>query len=241
MTRMPDGAGGGGTRNLPERPGPEDGPLVETGFLARVEEIAAGFFRESRGSHDWDHTRRVLCLCGRIGPPEGADMAVLRAAALLHDIGRALQDVGSGTICHAAKGAELAGPVVRGLPLSETRKANILHSIRAHRYRGDRIPATTEARVLFDADKLDAIGAVGVARAYLFAGEIGARLHAPEVDVAETRAYSREDTGYREFRVKLSRVRDRMLTPTGRRMARERHAFMETFFRRFLEEYEGRR
>ena len=74
--------------------------------------------------------------------------------------------------------------------------------------------------MLFDADKLDAIGAVGVARAFLFAGEVGARLHNPEVRIEETQPYTADDTGYREYRVKLCRIRDRMLTATGRQSGR---------------------
>jgi uncharacterized protein len=118
---------------------------------------------------------------------------------------------------------------------------SVIHCIRTHRFRGDAPPKTLEARVLFDADKLDAIGAVGVARAFLFAGELGARLHSPEVDVADEPAYSINDTGYREYIVKLSKIRDRILTPTGRRLANERHRFMVDFFDRFLEEVDGRK
>ena len=92
---------------------------------------------------------------------------------------------------------------------------------------------------MFDADKLDAIGAVGVARAYLFAGEVGARLHSPEVNIEETLSYSVDDTGYREFRVKLINIKDRIMTTEGKRLANERHAYMVDFFERFLKEYEG--
>ncbi len=207
--------------------------------VRRAETAARSFFRDARGSHDWEHTRRVCHLCERIGPAENADMAVLRIAALLHDIGRADQDRGQGRVCHAQKGAELAGPILHHLPLSAGRKENIRHCIRTHRFRGDQRPLSLEAKALFDADKMDAIGAVGVARAYLFAGEIGARLHNPDVDVEQTESYSIDDTGYREFKVKLVGIKDRMLTPTGRRMAEERHAFMTAFFKRFLAEYDG--
>jgi uncharacterized protein len=93
--------------------------------------------------------------------------------------------------------------------------------------------------VLFDADRLDAIGAVGIARAYLFAGEVGAVLHNPDAAPEKTKPYSKDDTGYREYRVKLSRIKDRMLTTEGKHMAHERHAFMEEFFDRFLKEHEG--
>ncbi len=213
----------------------------EAGLVEFVRGEARGFFLGARGSHDWEHTQRVESLCRRIGPVEGADMAVLLAAALLHDVGRAEQDGTAGRICHARRGAELAADIVRSLSMSRRRQDNILHCICAHRFRGKERPETVEARVLFDADKLDAIGAVGVARAFLFAGEVGARLHNPDVDPVDTRPYTKEDTGYREYKLKLSRIRERMLTDEGRRLAEERHAFMEAFFNRFIEEYQGKR
>lgn len=208
--------------------------------VAQIRRIAQGFFKQARGSHDWEHTMRVHKLCMRIGPIEGADMLVLEAAAYLHDIGRADQDAVNGSLCHALKGAEKAGVILSPIPIDEDRKANIIHCVRAHRFRDDYPPATTEARVLFDADKLDAIGAVGVARAYLFAGELGACLHNPGMPPRKARSYSRDDTGHREFVVKLSKIKDRILTAEGRRVAEARHAFMTSFFERFIAEYEGR-
>jgi len=207
--------------------------------IERIKKDAEKFFNGAKGSHDWSHTQRVYRLCERIGPAEGADMDVLRIAALLHDIGRNVQDSAKGAVCHAKKGAELAVPLVADLSLARIRKENVIHCIRTHRYRGNHVPETVEARVLFDADKLDAIGAVGVARAYLFAGELGAKLHNPGNDIENTRQYSVDDTGYREYRVKLCRIRDRILTDTGKKLADERHAFMVEFFERFINEYEG--
>lgn len=202
---------------------------------------AKAFFDDARGSHDWDHTERVCRLCEQIGSLEGADMDVLIPAAYLHDIGRGRQDASNGEVCHGEAGARMAAPLVANLPLSDARKENILHCIRAHRFRGQSTPQTLEARILFDADKLDAIGAVGVARTFLFAGEVGARLHNPEIDIENTRPYSREDTGYREYQVKLRKIKGRMLTRTGRRLAEERHHFMKQFFQRLQDEHEGKR
>jgi uncharacterized protein len=217
----------------PETPDPEEA------VIEAARRFAESCFAGSRGSHAWDHTQRVCRLSERIGRAEGADMAVLCTAALLHDIGRRAQDESAGVVCHAERGEQMARSFVRRLALSPARRENILHCIRAHRFRGGQRPRTLEARVLFDADKLDAIGAVGVARAFLFAGEVGARLHAPEMRPEETQPYSQNDTGYREFRLKLSRVREHMLTAEGRRLADERHRFMADFFDRFLAEYDG--
>jgi uncharacterized protein len=210
-------------------------------LINRIKKTANSYFDTARGSHDWEHTLRVCRLCERIGPVEGVDMNVLLSAAYLHDIGRGHQDTSDGALCHAQKGAQMAAALLDGLPLSEIQKQNILHCIKSHRFRGNHKPKTPEARVLFDADKLDAIGAVGIARAYLFAGEIGARLHNPDADIENTRPYSEDDTGFREYKVKLCKIRDRILTTTGRKLAGERHRFMENFFNRFLEEYEGKR
>ncbi len=211
----------------------------ERDCIEKIKLRAYKMYEEAGPSHDFHHCRRVYRLCLRIGKAEGADLVVLSMAAYLHDIGRPFQDASGGVICHAEKGAELARPLLKDVPISQYRKENILHCIKTHRFRTNASPETLEAKALFDADKLDAIGAVGVARAFLFAGEVGASLENSETDMENTQAYSREDTGYREFKVKLSRIKDRMQTGEGQRIARERHRFMESFFRRFFEEIEG--
>jgi uncharacterized protein len=174
-----------------------------------------------------------------IGRVEGADLDVVGAAAFLHDIARPEQDASKGRICHAAKGAVMAAELLRRCPFPDGQQANIVHCVRSHRFRGNHRPKTLEAKVLYDADKLDSIGAIGIGRAFLFAGEVGARLHIPNIRVEDTKPYSDEDTGYREFKLKLSKIKDRMLTAEGRRVADQRHRFMEAFFERFLQEYEG--
>jgi uncharacterized protein len=212
----------------------------ETSILVdRIKSSAEKMFASARGSHAWEHTQRVFRLCRHIGAVEGVDMDVLLIAACLHDIGRVHQDTSDGKVCHAEKGVALARPIIEPLPLADDRKINILHCIHAHRFRKPPVPITAEARVLFDADKLDAIGAVGVARAYLFAGEVGARLHNPDVDVENTRPYTSEDTGFREFKVKLSKIKEGMLTREGAGMAERRHAFMAAFFDRLQAEHRG--
>ena len=189
---------------------------------------------ESSGSHDWFHTKRVYDLCMQIGKAEDADLNVLGIAAYLHDIGRPYQDKSKGKICHAEKGAELAREILLKFNLSAEDKNNIIHSIRTHRFRGKNIPETLEAKVLFDADKLDSIGAVGIGRAFLLAGEVGATLHNPDVAPEDSKSYSKNDTCYREYRIKLIKVKDRILTEEGSRIALERHRFMESFFERLF-------
>jgi len=207
--------------------------------IAHIRSVAQLLLENAGGSHDWEHTLRVHRLCTHMGPVEGADMLVLEAAAFLHDIGRPAQDVVQGALCHAVQGAQMTRDILNPLDMDQARKENIVHCVRTHRFRDQAPPRTVEAQVLFDADKLDAIGAVGVARAYQFAGELGACLHNPNLDPVDSEPYSKDDTGYREYIVKLAQIKDRMLTPSGKKMARDRHAFMAAFFDRFLKEYAG--
>ncbi|MEJ2639165.1 MAG: HD domain-containing protein [Desulfosarcinaceae bacterium] len=221
--------------------GPAETAAGEAKLVDRVARRAEALFAAAQGSHDWEHTLRVRRLAERLARAEGADLTVVAVAACLHDIGRIDEERLANGVCHAQRGAEKARPLVGDLPLAASRRENILHCIRCHRYRGDAVPTTLEAKVLFDADKLDAIGAIGVARAYLFAGELGAKLHNPDLDPSTVTAYSKEDTGYREYAVKLVKIEARMLTQAGRRLAKGRHDFMVAFFNRFLQEYTGER
>ena len=207
--------------------------------LVQIKKEAKRYFKNAKGSHDWEHTERVCNLCMHIGKEEKADIEILTLAAILHDIGRGYQDKTNGRICHAEKGALMARDLLKKHAVDRERIDKVIHCIECHRFRGKRIPQSKEAKVLYDADKLDSIGAVGIGRAFLFAGEVGAQLHNIGVDVDKTEPYTKEDTAYREFMIKLKKVRDNMLTEEGNRMAKERHAFMEEFFDRLNKEVEG--
>lgn len=204
-----------------------------------IEAGVKGLFGNSRGSHGWDHVERVLRLCEKIGPEEGCDMDILRLAALLHDIGREESDKSNGAHCHAMLGGRMAGKIMQEAGASPELTEKVVHCVEAHRFRKGARPESVEARVLFDADKLDSIGAVGVGRAFQFAGEVGARLHDPDVDPENTAPYGPGDTAYREYLVKLRHIEERMLTETGRKFAGERAEFMREFFDRLNKEAEG--
>jgi uncharacterized protein len=214
--------------------------LLASDLLKRLRTIAHSFCVAEGGSHGPDHSERVLRTALHIGERMDAQLDILAPAALLHDIGRREESLSRGRVCHARRGAELAAPLLRNLAYSDEAIEAICHCIHSHRFRNAvRRPATLEAEILYDADKLDSIGAVGIGRAFLFAGQIGARLHNPELDPDAASPYSLEDTAYREFRIKMSLVRTRMLTAVGREMAEQRHAFMQTFFDRLTRETNG--
>ena len=190
--------------------------------------------------HDFDHILRVLNLAERIALAENADLSIVRAAALLHDWGRA--EATAQEHDHAAEAAERARVFLQGADPAWVEA--VVHAIAAHRFRNLPDPQTLEAQVLFDADKLDAIGAIGVARAYAYGGAHQQRLWAPTeaVDVARWQAEGDDPdqhTPVHEFLVKLSRLKDRLYTRTGKAIAEERHAYMAEFFRRLDAEVRG--
>jgi len=206
----------------------------------RLRQMADPYHDDTGGCHGPDHTERVHKTALYIGRLMGARLDILSAAALLHDIGRKYETRKQGKICHAEKGAELARDILTKLDFAPSLIDEIAHCIEAHRYRGKTAPRTLEAKILYDADKLDSIGAVGIGRAFLFAGQTGARLHNDsDVDILACKPYSKEDTAYREFKFKMSKIKDRMLTPEGKRLAKERHGFMELFFERLEREVKG--
>lgn len=193
-------------------------------------EEARRFYRENDVAHAFDHVLRVYRLAERIGRTEGADMRVLLTAALLHDIARDEPD-------HHLRGAEQARAILAGHP-SDFVEA-VVHCIEAHRFRKGPEPQTLEARILQDADKLDAIGAIGVARAFAHAGHFNEPLWAPLDDVMRSEPDGPTHTPVHEYWHKLRHLAGRLHTPTARAIAEERHAFMEAFFRRLDEECRG--
>jgi len=203
-------------------------------------EQARRLYADADGVHDFDHVLRVYRVAERIARAEGADLAIVRTATLLHDIGRAQEMRAGGD--HAALGAQRVPEILAGRPAEVV--AAVAHAVAAHRFRTDPQPATLEAQVLFDADKLDAIGAVGVARAFAYGGAHGQRLWAPResVDLDHWEAEGDgpgDHTPVHEFVVKLSRIRDRLFTATARAIAAERHSVTVAFFDRLAQEVQG--
>jgi uncharacterized protein len=221
-------------------------PRFQGGPLEPISlEQAREYYSEADPAHDFDHILRVWALAERIGAAEGADLGILKPAVLLHDVGRP-EELSEGT-CHAAAGAEKAREILSDWPPDKVEA--IAHAIASHRFRDDLVPQTLEAKVLFDSDKLDSIGAVGVARAYVIAGLRGQRLWS-EVDPQYVQGLTKDKSEARlnspsnhtpvhEFAFKLSQIKDMLFTTTARRIAEERHGFMDDFFLRLEGEVKG--
>jgi uncharacterized protein len=197
-----------------------------------------------KASHDLDHVRRVVALARHIARVEGADEVLVACAAYLHDMERGREDAGGED--HAVAGARLAREVLGGSGLLTGEEVErVADAIACHRYRSGPPPTTPEARCLHDADKLDALGAVGVGRAYMMAGEHGQRLHTNVEEGARARHVGEIDhSGYspvEEYTVKLRHLPGRMTTDEGRRLAHRRAEFMASFFAELDGEVAGER
>lgn len=196
-------------------------------------EAARALYDGADASHAFDHVLRVLALAERIAREEGADLEIVRTATLLHDIARNEPD-------HHLRGAERARQLLAGRPTGWVDA--VCHAIEAHRFRKGPSPATAEARCLFDADKLDAIGAIGIARAAAYAATHGSRLWSEPLATIKARTTPPAGVDYtpsHEFIGKLSRLQELLTTEAARRIAAGRQQFMIEYFQRLDEEVLG--
>jgi uncharacterized protein len=197
----------------------------------------------SPGCHDWEHTQRVLHNALIIADAEaqhGPDLNVIAYAALLHDIARSEELLADSKVCHAELGAQMVADIFQKLNILNVDPLIVAECVRRHRYRNNKnTPETIEQKIIFDADKLDSLGAIGVARAIHFSGRIGSVLHNSKEIALNSEAYSKQDSAYREYLVKLQYIPEKMLTDTGRVMAVERFDFMRLFFEQMNIEVDG--
>ena len=216
----------------------------------RLKEIVESKLKGASLAHDMGHVMRVYELCLYLAESEPtADLNVLKTATLLHDIARMRE---SREVDHALLGAEMAEKILKDLAYPEEEIQRVKHCIIAHRFKGEKKPETMEAQILSDADKLDALGAIGIARCFVLAGEYLEKIYSD----APIEEYVKQNlTGGRcggrikdlskhapniEFETKLKRIPRRLYTLRAREIGRERLAFMEQFFQRLEKEIKGR-
>ncbi len=208
----------------------------ETQFQ-RLYDLVKSTLASASGCHDFDHTLRVLKNARLLAAMEtGADIQVVEIAALLHDIARPEEINSKGKLCHAALGAERAKSILHDLEFDDDFSEKVIGCIRKHRFRDKHIPSGIEEKIIFDADKLDSLGAVGIGRAFYFAGREGARLHNSSEEALSSAEYSREDSAYREYLVKLRHLEGKMTTESGKKLAESRAEFMHRFFSQLNQE-----
>ncbi len=204
-------------------------------LLLSIDEVRQ-LYVQGDSAHDFDHVLRVLGLAERLADAEGADEVVVRYAALLHDV--PVRDDAEtalvGRQAHHLTAAAYAGQLLAARGMGTDQVASVVHCIEAHRFRDQTIqPQTLEAKCLYDADKLDSIGAIGIARACAYAGSHGHRLWTEtleEIPPIQSQPSGANYTPVHEFVYKLTRIVDSLYTPSARRIGEGRHAFMQEYF-----------
>ncbi len=191
-------------------------------------------------AHDCEHVYRVLFNALEIGKAESqVDYDILIAACLLHDIGRKDQ-VADPSLCHAQVGSEKAYDFLLQLGMGADFARQVKHCIQTHRFRKNLQPQTTEAKILFDADKLDVTGAIGIARTLLYSGEH----HRPLYSLTDDGEVSDgegdpADSFFWEYQFKLAKIYDRFYTTRGREEALARKAAAVSYYESLLREVRG--
>jgi uncharacterized protein len=204
-------------------------------YAALAERLLPVAVPTTDGSHDVAHLQRVWANASRIQASEGGDGEILAAAVLLHDCVAVEKD--SPLRSQASRlAAEKAAGVLADLGWTASAIAAVMHAIEAHSFSAQVTPETLEAKILQDADRLDALGAIGVARLFYVAGRIGSRLYDPEDPAAAHRPFDDARFAFDHFGAKVLNLADGFQTPTGARLAQERTARLRAFRDAFLEE-----
>ena len=195
-------------------------------IVQQAMDFSREIFAEDASGHDFYHTLRVYRLAARIAQEEGADIETVQLAALLHDVDD--HKLSPDT----AEGQQRAAGFLRSRGMHEERIreiCGIISQISFSRNRGR--PTTLEGMCVQDADRLDAMGAIGIARAFAYGGSRGRAIHDPNGEDSETTIC--------HFYDKLLLLKDRMNTESGRKLALERHRYLREFLEEFYGEWDG--
>ncbi|NIM95216.1 MAG: HD domain-containing protein [Anaerolineales bacterium] len=192
--------------------------------------------------HGFDHVLRVLKLAQKIGEELGADLEIIYAAALLHDATDAAPGDEGKRESHEQNSADFARRILLAESWEEDRIEAVQRCIRTHRFRGSESPNSLEAKILFDADKLDVVGAFGVARTLGYAIQAGKPFFAEPSErflSSGVEEQGESHSAYHEYLFKLKRVPERLFTYPARRMAERRHEVLVQFFEQLAQEARG--
>jgi uncharacterized protein len=217
----------------------------------KIKEIVSERLKDC-SAHDIEHVERVYNLCLYLAKDKKTDLEVLKIAALLHDIG-GLEEINdpTGQIDHAVVGAEMAGSILKDLGFSKNKIEHIQDCIISHRYKNKHEPKTIEAKILFDADKLDALGAIGLARGFVWVGRNKAKIYSkPNLEEyikdnlvgGKTNGRIKDKTMHSpqiEFETKWKFIKDRLHTKEAKELAQKRIEYSKSFLDKLENEATG--
>lgn len=212
---------------------------MDKGIINEAMEFVGNIFKDEYSGHDFFHTLRVYKMAERIAKQENADLMTVRLAALLHDVDDIKLSPGT------YENKERAAGFLREQGVSEEMIKNICNIIGEASFKGtDSVtPGTVEGKCVQDADRLDAMGAVGIARTFAYGGSHGRAIHdpgvRPTVNMNAGEYQGHISTSINHFYEKLFLLKDMMNTDTAKKIAGEREDFMRNFISEFLDEWDG--
>ncbi|MBR3161561.1 MAG: HD domain-containing protein [Bacilli bacterium] len=208
-------------------------------IINKTIEYVKEFFKDEYSGHDFYHTLRVYNNAVLIAKGENCDLEIVSLAALLHDVDDYKIVGEQDDLLHNAK------TYLKSVDYPTERIEKICHIITQISFKVSetQTPDTIEGKVVQDADRLDAIGAIGIARAFAFGGNHNTPIHDPEIKVRENMSveeYKKKDgTTINHFYEKLLLIKDLMNTETGKKIAEHRHYYMKEFLKEFYSEWDG--
>ena len=211
---------------------------MDEGTFERAKEFARKLFEGDSSGHDIYHTIRVHDLARTICVQEGGDMDMVRLVALLHDVDdRKL--FGDNRFMNARTFMDS-----ESIPVEDQLFICDIISQVSFKGKDSVVPGTLEGKIVQDADRMDAIGAIGIARAFAYGGSKGRAMYvpgdAPKEGMSEKEYFSNQGTSVNHFHEKLLLLKDMMNTETAKRMAQHRHDYMVGYLDEFMSEWEGR-
>lgn len=214
---------------------------IEEQKLTKVRAYIRAKFDEESTGHDWFHIQRVVNVSLKIARKEGADLFVTELGALLHDIADHKFYGGDLQV-----GPEQAKELMQQFEIDPSDRKRVVAIVEEVSFKGADVKtpvSSIESACVQDADRLDALGAVGIGRTFAYGGSVGNPMHDPDREPQrhgdfESYASSKNST-INHFYEKLLLLKDRMNTKTGTELAKERHSYMEEFLKRFYSEWKG--
>jgi len=212
--------------------------LIKT-IISQTQQFVQTRLSEDATGHDWEHTKRVRALALQIAQEEGGKLFIIEMAALLHDIADWKFHNGD-----EKAGSRIAREWLSQFPIKEEDIQHICHIIDHISYKGahsETIALSLEGQIVQDADRIDALGAIGIARTFAYGGNKNRAIYDPNIPpvLHQNFAAYKNSTGptINHFYEKLLLLKDRMNTSTGKAIAAKRHRFMEQFLEQFFEEW----
>jgi len=209
--------------------------MLDKSVFEKIKARTEEFFKLSH--HDRFHVERVYNLAVRIAKEENADLDVVKAAVLLHDVARAMEDEGK-IKDHATESAKMARNILEEVGFPKEKLDKVIYCIEVHRFKKDMKTESLEAKILQDADRLDIIGAIGLARVFTRGGWGNKPIYDPSIPPKE-RYDGKSLTSVNHIYEKILKVKDTINTNTAKEIAEERHKFVEQFLERLLKEWRG--